>query len=64
MKWIVMQYIQILIDYGDYYFRQNSLETIPQAIQMYIMASHLYGPRGQKLKREGKVKPYTYNDRK
>jgi receptor-binding and translocation channel-forming TcA subunit of Tc toxin len=64
MKWIVMRYIQILIDYGDYYFRQNSLETIPNAIQMYIMASHLYGPRGQKLKREGKVKAYTYNNRK
>ncbi|KAK3937415.1 hypothetical protein QBC46DRAFT_319727 [Diplogelasinospora grovesii] len=61
MKWIVMKYIEILIAYGDYYFRQNTLETIPNAIQMYILASHLYGPRGQKIKREGKVKAYTYN---
>ncbi|KAK0651020.1 hypothetical protein B0T16DRAFT_453525 [Cercophora newfieldiana] len=61
MKWIVMKYIEILIEYGDYYFRQNTLETIPNAVQMYILASHLYGPRGQKVKREGKVKPHTYN---
>ncbi len=58
---MVMKYIEILIEWGDYYFRQNTLETIPNAIQMYILASHLYGPRGQKVTRSGKVKPYTYN---
>jgi len=63
MKWIVMKYIEILIEYGDYYFRQNTLETIPNAIQMYVTASHLYGPRGQKVKKQGKVKRYTYNNR-
>lgn len=63
MKWIVMKYIEILIGWGDAYFRQNTLETIPNAIQMYILASHLYGPRGQKVTREGKVKPQTYNSR-
>ncbi len=41
MKWVVMTYIQILIDYGDYYFRQNTLETIPLAIQCYVLAAHL-----------------------
>ncbi|KAJ2899081.1 hypothetical protein MKZ38_003437 [Zalerion maritima] len=61
MKWIVMKYIEILIEWGDHYFRQNTLETIPNAIQMYILASHLYGPRGQKIKKPRKVKSYTYN---
>jgi hypothetical protein len=61
MKWIAMKYIEVLIAYGDYYFRQNSLETIPDAIQCYILASHVYGPRGQKIPRRGKIKPQTYN---
>jgi hypothetical protein len=60
MKWVVMKYIEILIAYGDYYFRQNTLETIPLAIQCYVLASHIYGPRGQKIPKRGKVKPQTY----
>jgi hypothetical protein len=61
MKYVVMKYIEILIAYGDYYFRQNTLETIPLAIQCYVMAAHLYGPRGQKIPKRGIVKPETYN---
>ncbi|GFF58704.1 hypothetical protein IFM46972_11182 [Aspergillus udagawae] len=61
MMWVVMKYIEILIAYGDYYFRQNTLETIPEAIQMYILASHLYGPRGQVIPRPTPKKTYTYN---
>jgi hypothetical protein len=60
MKWTVMKYLQILIAYGDYYFRQNSLEAIPLAIQCYILASHIYGPRAQQIPRRGKVKPRSY----
>lgn len=60
MKWIVMKYIEILIAYGDYWFTQNTLETIPMAIQMYVMASHLYGPRGQKIPRQSPKKVETY----
>lgn len=60
MKWVVMKYIEILIDYGDYYFRQNTLETIPMAIQCYVLAAHLYGPSGQKIPKRGKIQPQTY----
>jgi len=56
-----MKYIEILIAYGDSYFRQNTLETIPDATQLYILASHLYGPRGQKITRQNPKKKYTYN---
>jgi hypothetical protein len=62
MKWIVTKYIEILIEYGDYYFRQNTLETIPNAIQLYILASHLYGPRGVKVPRKRPIKSFTYNE--
>ncbi len=61
MKWVAMKYIEILIAYGDYYFRQNTLETIPLAIQCYVLASHVYGPRGQKIPKRGKTQPHTYN---
>ena len=61
MKWVAAKYIETLIAYGDYYFRQNTLETIPLAIQCYVLASHVYGPRGQKIPKRGKVLPQAYN---
>jgi len=60
MRWTVVKYIQILIAYGDWYFNQNTLELIPMAIQCYVLASHIYGPRGQKIPRRGKKQPETY----
>jgi hypothetical protein len=59
MKWIVMAYIKILIGWGDSLFSQNTLESIPQAIQMYVMASHIYGPRGQ-VTPQRPVAPQTF----
>ena len=61
MKYTAMKYIEILIAYGDYYFRQNTLETIPLAIQLYVLASHLFGPRGQNIPPRGTIRPETYN---
>jgi len=58
MKWVAMKYIQILIAYGDYYFVQNSLDL---ATQCYVLASHVYGPRAQKIPKRGKMLPETYN---
>lgn len=60
MKWTVMKYLEILVAYGDYYFRQTSLEAVPLAIQYYVLASHVYGPVGQKIPKRGKKKPQTY----
>ncbi|MBC7816723.1 MAG: hypothetical protein IAG10_07540, partial [Planctomycetaceae bacterium] len=60
MKWVAMKYIEILIAYGDFYFRQNTLETIPLAIQCYVQASHIYAPRSQKIPPRGKILPQTY----
>lgn len=36
-------------------------QTIPLAIQCYVFASHVYGPRGQKIPKRGKTLPQTYN---
>ena len=61
MKWVVMKYIEILIAWGDYLFRQDTIETLNQATQLYIIAAHIYGSRGQKIPKRGKIKPQTYN---
>jgi len=61
MKWVVMKYIEILIAWGDYLFRQDTIETINQATQLYVLAAHIYGPRGQIIPKRGKVQPQTYN---
>ncbi|GKT67547.1 putative toxin subunit [Colletotrichum tofieldiae] len=59
MKWMLTKYIEILVAYGDFYFRQNTLDSVPNAIQMYVLASHLCGPRGQKIPRRN-VKTMNY----
>lgn len=61
MKWVVMKYIEILIAWGDYLFRQDTIETLNQATQLYVLAAHIYGPRGQKIPKRGEVQPQTYN---
>jgi hypothetical protein len=60
MKMFVMRYLQLYINYSDYYFRQNTLETVPLAIQCYAQASHVYGPAGQLIPSSGKKEAQTY----
>lgn len=60
MKWIVLKYIKILIAAGDQFFRQGTLESVPLAIQYYILAAHLYGPPGEKVPKRGRRPVATY----
>ncbi|KAI5840127.1 hypothetical protein DFP73DRAFT_612976 [Morchella snyderi] len=60
MKWFVMSYINILLDSGDQYFRQNTSESVSQAFQYYTLAAHLSGPQLKKPQKRGKV-PGTYD---
>ena len=62
MKWIVMKYIQILTMYGDYYFRQNTLESIPEAILCYVEASHWRGPQEQLLPHKKRDAPAKFSN--
>ena len=45
MKRLVMKYVEILIAAGDDFFRRNTLDSVPLAIQRYVEASQLFGPR-------------------
>lgn len=61
-RWMVMRYIEILIASGDKYFRENTMESVPLAIQYYTLASHLYGPSGMTIPVcRQKKNPKTYN---
>lgn len=44
-KALLMKYIDNLTEWGDYLFRQDTMESIVQATQMYILADKLLGPK-------------------
>ena len=60
MKWTVMKYLDNLIDWGDYLFRQDTIENLNYATQLYVMASHILGKRPHFIPKRGKIQPQTY----
>ncbi len=44
-KGIVMKYIDNLLDWGDYLFAQNTMESINEATMLYVLASDILGKR-------------------
>ena len=48
-KTVVMKYLDNLIAWGDYLFRQDSMESINEATQLYILAADLLGPRPKQI---------------
>ncbi|OQP55794.1 neuraminidase-like domain-containing protein [Niastella populi] len=64
MRTVVMKYLDNLVAWGDELYRQNTMETINQALMLYVTAGHLLGPRPQVLPDRGKVAPQTYNSLK
>ena len=45
MRTVVMKYVDNLIDWGDRLFRRDSIESINEAIQLYLLASNILGKR-------------------
>jgi hypothetical protein len=48
-KATVMQYIDTLLRWGDYYFTQDTWESITAASMLYVYASDLLGPRPEQV---------------
>ena len=48
-KNVLMKYIQTLIAWGDQLFRRNTIETINEATQLYILADTILGPRPKQI---------------
>lgn len=44
-KAVVIKYLNNLIDWGDYLFTQDTIESINEATHLYILAAKILGPR-------------------
>jgi hypothetical protein len=58
---VVMNYIGTLIEWGDYLFRQDTMESITQATQLYILADKLLGPKPRTVPSPVEVTAQTYS---
>jgi hypothetical protein len=61
-KNVFMKYLDNLIAWGDQLFQQDTIESINQAQQLYVLASDLLGPRPQTLPNRGKPPAFSYAD--
>jgi hypothetical protein len=61
-KTVVMKYLDNLIAWGDYLFRQDSMESINQATQLYIMAAEILGPKPKRVPPQAKPPIETFNE--
>lgn len=57
---VVMKYLDNLIAWGDSLFRQDTIETINEATQIYVLAANILGPKPQKIPLRGRTRPKTY----
>ena len=55
-----MKYLDNLIAWGDYLFRQDTIESINEATQLYVLAANILGPRPQQIPPRGTVRPKTF----
>src|SRR6185436_8826072 len=60
MYCVVMKYLDNLIAWGDNLFRQDTLETINEATQIYVLAANILGGRPEKVPLKGTVRPKTF----
>ena len=59
-KTVVMKYLDNLIAWADELFRRDTIESINEATQLYVLAATLLGERPQKLPGGGVSVPMTY----
>ena len=48
-KYVVMKYLDALISWGDQLFTQDTTESVNLAIQMYILAAEVLGPKSAEV---------------
>ncbi|MGH7730569.1 MAG: neuraminidase-like domain-containing protein, partial [Candidatus Eiseniibacteriota bacterium] len=61
-KAVVMKYVDNLVDWADHLFTQFTMESVNEALMLYVMAADILGPRPARLGDcgEGAVQPKTY----
>jgi Tc toxin complex TcA C-terminal TcB-binding domain/Neuraminidase-like domain/Salmonella virulence plasmid 28.1kDa A protein len=56
----VMKYLDNSIAWADNLFRQDTIESINEATQLYILAAELLGKRPEKVPARGKIQAFNY----
>jgi hypothetical protein len=59
---VVMKYLDNLIAWGDSLFRQDTIESINEATQRYILAANVLGQRPERIPERGAVRPKSFAD--
>jgi len=62
MLWTVYEYVDILIEWGDSLFSQDTIESINQATNLYILASEILGRRPLKIDKEETTVNVTFDE--
>lgn len=57
---VVMKYLDNLIAWGDSLFQQDTIESINEATQLYVLAANILGARPLEIPPTGNVKPRTF----
>jgi hypothetical protein len=60
-KSVVMKYLDCLIAWGDQLFRRDTIESINEATQLYILAADLLGERPNEIAPRAEAQVQTYN---
>jgi Tc toxin complex TcA C-terminal TcB-binding domain len=61
---VVMKYLDNLIAWGDHLFRQDTMESINEATQIYVLAANILGARPQRIPPAGTMRPRTFAELK
>jgi len=59
-KATLMKYIDNLIEWGDKLFRRDTMETIQEATQLYVLAGNILGPRPERIPPLVEPRPVTF----
>lgn len=61
MLWTVCEYIDILTEWADSLFRQDTMESINEASNLYILAGEILGNRPEKIEKPFYEKNHSFN---
>jgi hypothetical protein len=60
-KTVVRKYLDNLIAWGDQLFRRDTLESINEATQLYVLAAEILGRRPETVPARARPRVHTYN---
>jgi Tc toxin complex TcA C-terminal TcB-binding domain len=59
---VVMKYLDNLIAWGDSLFRQDTIESINEATQIYVLAANILGERPQNVPERGTMRARSFKE--